>query len=359
LRFRQRETISDVSVVRVPLYPDHSQSALRRGLNYLSFALSAALLGPGGVDRPDVIFAYHPPLTIGVPAWVLSRLWRVPFVYQIQDMWPETLTATGMLNNGRILDLIDRFAKWVYSRSDAICVISPGFRDNLIEKGVSPGKIYTIPNWVDAETYYPDVPDLKLAKDLGLAGKFNVMFAGNIGEAQGLHTALDAAKALEDLPQVQFVMIGDGVALSRLRHEAEVRGLSNVRFLGRYPVESMPSLYALADVLLVHLKDNPLFRITIPHKIFAYMASGKPILAAVAGNAADVGSDADAGVTCSPEDPEAMAAAVRQFASMPMQERQRMGEQGLAVVHQEYSRETLVSQIEQLLCFVANEQRPG
>jgi colanic acid biosynthesis glycosyl transferase WcaI len=356
LRPWRREVLAGVPVVRAPLYPDHSRSALRRVLNYTSFAITSSLIGPWLVRRPDVIFVYHPPLTVGWPAWLLSRLWRVPFVYQIQDMWPETLRATGMVNSERVLSWVGRIAQWVYAKAEAICVISPGFRANLIDKGVPPAKIHVISNWVDTETYHPEQPDLSLAEELGMAGRFNIMFAGNMGEAQGLETVLDAAERLRNHPRVQFVFVGDGIALPRLQQSAASRGLNNVRFLGRYPVEAMPKLYALADGLLVHLKDDPLFRITIPSKILSYMAVGKPILAALAGDAADVVGEAGAGIACPPGNPQALASVVQRFHSMEELERRKMGERGLATVHKQYSREVLVGEIEAVLRGVAGKQ---
>jgi colanic acid biosynthesis glycosyl transferase WcaI len=355
LRPWRREVLDGVPVVRAPLYPDHSRSGLRRALNYTSFAVTSSLIGPWLVPRPDVIFVTHPPLTVGWPAWLLSRLWRVPFVYQIQDMWPDTLHATGMVDSERILSWVGRFAKRVYAKAEAICVISPGFRANLIDKGVPPEKIHVISNWVDTETYYPEQPDRALAEELGMAGSFNIMFAGNIGEAQGLETALDAAELLRNHPQVQFVFAGDGIALPRLRQSAESRGLDNVRFLGRYPEKAMPKLYALADVLLVHLKDDPLFKITIPHKILSYLAVGKPILAALAGDAADAVTEAGAGIVCPPGDPQALASVVQRFHSMDDLERRKMGECGLAAAHKQYSREVLVGEIEAVLRDVAGK----
>jgi glycosyltransferase involved in cell wall biosynthesis len=286
---------------------------------------------------------------------MLSRWWRVPFVYQIQDMWPETLRATGMVNSERTLSWVSRFAKWVYAKAAAICVISPGFRANLIEKGVPSKKIHVISNWVDTETYYPEKPDHTLAADLGIAGAFNIMFAGNLGEAQGLETVLDAAELLQHDLQVQFVFVGDGTALPHLQRSAKSRGLNNVCFLGRYPSSDMPKLYALADALLVHLKDESLFRITIPSKIFAYMAVGKPILVAVAGDAAAVVTEAGAGIASPPGNPQALACAVQQLLSMSERERRDMGERGLTAVHQQYSRKSLVGEIEAVLRSVAEK----
>lgn len=349
IKVYQREELAGVPVIRVPLYPEHSQSSLKRVLNYISFAFSSSLLGPCLVRRPDVIFVYHPPLTVGIPAWVLSCVWRVPFVYNVADMWPETLSATGMLNGKWTLAWISRFANWAYRKSEAICVVSPGFRENLIGKGVSPEKIHTISNWVDTELYHPVALDDALAREMGLAGKFNVMYAGNIGEAQGLETALDAAERLRDLPNVQFVLVGDGVALRRLIQSARERNLTNTVFLGRFKAEMMPSLYAIADVLLLHLKDDPLFRITIPSKLFPYMACGRPVLAAISGDAADVVRKAGAGICCMPGNAQALADAVRELHRMTADERAEMGKRGLAAVRNEYNRERLVGEIETVL----------
>jgi len=349
LKLLQKETIVGVPVVRVFLYPEHSRSEIKRALNYLSFAVSAATLGWLAVSKPDVMFVWHPPLTIGIPAYILSRLWCVPFFYHIEDIWPETLSATGMMNNPAVLNGVGKLAMWIYRKSAEIGVISPGFRENLIKKGVPTDKIHVIFNWVDTEAYDVTAPDPVLAEELGLSNRFNVMFAGNIGEAQGLEVVLDAAKLLRDLKDVQFVLVGDGVALPRLNQTAIDQALNNVLFLGRYPQDRMPALYALADVLLVHLKDDPLFRITIPCKIMTYLASGKPILAAVAGDAAKVVKDADAGLGCPPGNPEALAESVQKFYHLDREELRRMGMNGRRAAQNMYSREYSVSKIEAIL----------
>jgi glycosyltransferase involved in cell wall biosynthesis len=209
----QREQLANVPVVRVHLYADHSKSAVKRMLNYLSFAMSSSVLGPWLVSRPDVMFVYHPPLTVGLPACILSRLWRIPFVYQIQDMWPETLRATGMLKSNRLLRLVGKCAGFIYKKASAICVISPGFKENLVRKGVPSEKIALVSNWVDALAFHPANIDHEMAAKLSLDNRFNIMFAGNIGEAQGLETIIDAAALLRESPDIQFVVVGDGIAL--------------------------------------------------------------------------------------------------------------------------------------------------
>ena len=349
IRLWQREHIRGIPIIRVPLYPDHSHSAFLRIINFLSFLMSAVVLGSWLIPRVDVIHVIHPPLTMGGAAWVLSRLHRIPFTYEIQDMWPETLRATGMLNNEQALALVGMFAKWVYRCTKIIRVISPGFKANLVNKGVHPDKIRVISNWVDTDFFRPFPPDFALAQQFGFNGVFNVVFTGTIGLAQGLETVLEAALLLRDLPEIQFVLIGDGADLEHLQGIATERQIANVRFLGRHPANLMPRFNALADVLFLHLRDDPLFRITIPHKIFTYLASGKAILGAVSGDAAEVISNAQAGVVCPPADPKALAEAVRMLYHLTPSERQTMGENGRRAAEELYGRAPLISQVEKML----------
>ncbi|MEW5985868.1 MAG: glycosyltransferase family 4 protein [Chloroflexota bacterium] len=356
-RWWQWEEREGVRVLRLPLYPDHSQRVVKRSLNYLSFAASASLLGPALGGRADVLWVYHPPLTVGWPAWWMSRLRRVPFVYEIQDMWPETLLATGMVADGRARRLLDGLARFVYRQAAAITVISPGFKRNLVGKGVPADKIHVLPNWADEETYRPLPPDPRLAEEYGLAGRFNVIYGGNLGAAQALTNVLEAAVRLGDLPHVQFVLIGDGVEEARLQEQAAAMGLDNVRFVGRQPGERMPHFFALADALLIHLRRDPLFEITIPSKTVAYLACGRPMVAAVAGDAAEVVQQAGAGVICPPENPEALAAAVRQLATMPVETREAMGRDGRCFFLAHFTRQVLLERYEQLLMEVAGIER--
>ena len=262
-----------------------------------------------------------------------------------------------MITNRLALGMVGRFAKSCYRRAAAVRVVSPGFRENLIRKGVPREKIYLISNWVDAEFYQPAAPNPETARRLGLAGRFNVMFAGSIGLPQGLDVMLDAAELLRDLPDVQFVLVGDGPDLDRVRAEAVSRRLANVRLLGRFPGDEMPGLYAVADVLLVHLRDEPLFRITIPHKIFAYMASARPVLAALAGDGAEVIRSANAGLICPPSQPQALADTIRQFHHMSAKSREALGRNGRLAACEHYNREHLIGRIEEMLTEVVERHR--
>lgn len=348
LRWRQWETMNGVRVLRVPLYPDHSYSGVKRILNYFSFALSASTLGAALCGPADVMWVYHPPLTVGIPAWWIGLLRRIPFVYEVQDLWPETLAATGMFRSAAAASWMNRLAQFVYRRAAAITVISPGFKRNLIAKGVPAEKIHVISNWADEELYRPVARDESLAFESGLANRFNIMFAGNIGAAQALETVLEAAELLRDLPRAQFVLIGDGVSVKALRQATQERGLSNVRWIDRQPAERMSHWFALADVMLVHLKRDPLFEITIPSKTMAYLACGRPILCAVAGDTADLVRSAGAGITCAPQDPPELAHAVRDLYAMSCEQREAMGEAGRRAFLENYTQAVLVNRYEAL-----------
>ncbi len=353
------ESVDGIRVLRLPLFPDHSRSAVRRTLNYGSFAITAALLGSVLSGPVDAIFAEHPPLTIGLAAGILGRVRRSPFLFQVNDLWPESVEATGMVRNRQLLKWMGRLERFVYGRSAAIAVVSNGVKRNLIGKGVPPEKVHVIPHWADESLYRPVPPDPNLARELGMAGRFNVVFAGQLGLAQGLDVVLDAADELSDLPDVQFVLVGDGTDADRLRRAADERGLENVRFLGRLPTERMANIFAVSDVLLVHLRDEPLFRITIPSKTIAYRACGRPVLMAVEGDAADVIRAARAGLSCRGGNAKDLAATVRRLHALPRTVLEEMGRAGREAFLASYSRSVLLDRYEAILSGMSRDKTNG
>jgi len=353
------EAVDGIRVLRLPLYPDHSRSVGRRVINYGSFGLSAALLGTLLIGRADVMFAEHPPLTIGLAAWIIGGIRRVPFLYGVNDLWPESVEATGMVRNRRLLNWMRYLERFVYRRAAAIAVISPGFKANLVGKGVPPEKVHAIPHWADESLYRPVPPDPVLARDLGMAGRFNIVFAGQLGLAQGLDVVLEAAEELSDLVDVQFVLVGDGSDADRLRRSAGQRRLKNVRFLERQPAERMPHIYAVSDVLLVHLRDDPLFRTTIPSKTVAYMACGRPVLMAVEGDAAGLIRTTGAGVTCRSGDAKDLAETVRRLRAMPRTALDAMAQAGRSAFLAQFSRAVLLDRYEAILDNIARPKHGG
>jgi glycosyltransferase involved in cell wall biosynthesis len=274
---------------------------------------------------------------------------------EIQDMWPENLNSTGMLRNNLALRVIGTFARWVYSKAAFVRVISPGFRLNLLDKGVPDEKIRVISNWVDTEYYKPVARLPELMNRYGMQGRFNILYAGTIGLAQGLEVVLGAAARLQlSLPDAQFVLAGEGIECERLREAALSRGLSNVRFLGQLSGDLMPSLYACADVLMLHLRSDPLFAITVPHKVFTYLSAGKPVLVGGEGDVASLVTGARAGIAVQPDNPEALASAVVKLHAMSTVEREAMGGNGRQVACQLYSRAQLVGEISRMIEAAAN-----
>ena len=344
-----KQVIDGVDVVRMPLYPDRSRSTIRRSLNYLSFATVASLFGPWHCPDIEALFVYHPPVTLGVPAYLISLLRRAPFVCEIQDMWPETLAATKMVSEGAIIRALTRLASFTYRKAAAITVISPGFKRNLIEKGVPEEKIHVIFNWAYEGAFEPVARDASFGAKAGLADRFNVLYAGNMGPAQGLENVIRAATLLADVPDAQFVLMGSGIDQPRLSEEAGRLGLRNVRFIERQPMERMPHYYAWADAVMIHLTDDPLFAITVPGKTQSALASGRPVLACVAGDAADLILSARAGLAVPPCDPAALAGAVRTLRAMPLNERERMGRAGRRFYDERLAPATAIGTYESLL----------
>jgi colanic acid biosynthesis glycosyl transferase WcaI len=314
MRWRERRLMDGVVVHRVPLYPSHDQSALRRAFNYLSFAFSVLIHGLAAAGRADVIYVYHPPLTVAAAGTLLALLRRRPVVCDIQDLWPDTLAATGMVQNQSVLRVVSVLCDWVYRHVDRIAVLSPGFKRMLLARGVPAGKVEVIYNWSDETA----LRSAEAAPPVGFPGaeRFRIVFAGNLGRAQGLDAVLGAAALLQQRGSpVTFVFVGDGVERARLLELAEAQKLTNVTFLPAVPMNEIGAVLSAADALLVHLRRDPLFEITIPSKIQAYMTVGKPVLAAVAGDAAELVQRAKCGVVAVPGDSRSIAEGAASLAS--------------------------------------------
>lgn len=344
----QKEIISGVEVIRIPLYPDRSRSFIKRSLNNLSFPLIASIIGPLLNGKADIMLVQHPPITLGIPAYIISRLHEMPFVFIIQDMWPETLYSTGMVSSKFILRKLSELAMFTYRNAKVITVISPGFKRNLTGKGIPSEKIEVIYNWA-YETEFPlSLADVNLAKELGMEGYFNILYAGNIGPAQGLDNVIKAASLLTDIKGLQFVLLGEGVDRQKLEEMAKERCLKNVKLLHRMPMGKMPAIYALAEAVMVHLTDDPLFEITIPGKTQSCLLSGRPIIASVNGDAADLIAKAEAGLVVKAMNPDELASAVRQLYNMPSERREAMGKAGRSYYFQHLSPEVQIDKYEKL-----------
>ena len=335
VKILQREKIDGVSLVRVPLYPSHDKSRFGRILNYVSFSISLILYGLFS-KKPDIIYSYHPPLTVGVASAVIGFFRRVPVVNDIQDMWPDTLSSTGMISNRRVLSMVGKVCDWVYRRAAEIVVLSPGFKKLLIERGVPAEKISVIYNWC-AEGSIAETGDVNQSV-MKLCGKFRILFAGNMGRAQALDVVLTAAKILEiKAPEIEFVLVGWGLEVENLKALAKKLELINVDFLPPVAMSTVGNYLRSADALLVHLKKDDLFKITIPSKTQAYMASGRPLLMAVDGDAAELVTKSGSGVVAYSGDANSISEAAIALFSATDDERRVMSENGLSYYNENLS----------------------
>lgn len=344
LRLWQSELIDGVQVIRIPHLIDRSQSALRRTLSYLSYSFVATLVGIIKIHKPEMIWTYQ----IGLPGIMLGGVKKAPLVHEVQDLWPEWGQTMPKGVRRWLYALLGLQERHIYRRAAVVVTISEGFRKALLAKGAPSQRISVLANWASDNNFYPAEPDASLAKKEHLGERFCVMYVGNVGAAQALDVVVEAAVLLHDTPEIEFVIIGDGVARQSLEDQVRNRGLTNIRFLGSRPQEQAAAYLAWADAALIHLKQNPVFEITIPSKTYAYLAVGKPILAAVAGDTARLIAESGAGVVCPPGDPQALAQAVRQLFALSQSERAAMGQAGRETFLSNYTRQALVDRYENL-----------
>ncbi|MBA3619688.1 MAG: glycosyltransferase family 4 protein [Acidothermales bacterium] len=353
------QRLGDVRIKRVPLASRGRGQGWRLALNFLSFAASASLLGPlrarGGYD---VIFVYEPsPVTVGIPAVVLKRVISAPVVFWVQDLWPETLTATGAVRSRVVLKALNRLVRWLYHESDRILVESEGFIPHALSNGAAPEKLAYVPNWAEGSYRPVDLPGDAAERQLVPPG-FRVMFAGNLGVSQALGTILDAAELTREYADLHWVVLGDGRQRAWLAEQVLTRDLSGtVHLLGRHPVEAMPRFFALAEALLVTLKHEPIYALTIPSKLQSYLACGRPIVGALDGEGARVIAEAGAGLCGPAEDSEALAQAVLSLYRTPPDELAAMGRRGRAYFVKHFERERLLDQLEQSMRDTSEENR--
>ncbi len=310
-RWRQSEDMDGIRVVRVKTFIAPNRGVFLRTVDFLSFMITSFIFGLW-LPRPDVVVANSPQFFAAVSGWRLAAARRTPFVFELADLWPASIAAVGAMRPNILLRLIERLELHLYRRAEAVVALTGAFKDNLVGRGIPPEKIAVIPNGVDAWRYGPRKRDQALAREWGLEDAFVVGYVGTHGMAHALSNVLSAAEKLKEQASVRFLLAGAGAERDALIEEAKRRGLDNVVFMPPQPKEAMPRVWSLCDVALVHLKDDPVFAGVIPSKIFEAMASGLPVLlASPAGEASRIIEDSGGGLHVPPEDPAALADAVR------------------------------------------------
>lgn len=344
-----QEQYEGIRVIRVPMLARGQGSGLKLALNYLSFAVSGSLLAPGLVGRNfDAIFVYEPsPMTVGFPAMAIKRRTGRPILFYIQDLWPESLVATGFVTHPMLLCAVELMVRGIYRTCDQILVTSRAFIPKVQRLGVPLKRIHYYPQY--AESFYqPQSPNPDWARARNLPDGFRIMFAGNMGTAQDLFTVLDAAKRTQ-AQQIHWVFLGDGSVRQEMEQHVTSLGLDNVHFLGSHPASEMPAYFAQADALLVSLTADDLFALTVPAKLQSYLASGRPILAALEGEGAQIVREAGAGRAVEPGNSEALADAAIQLQQLDGATRKELGQSGRRYFETHFERESMLTELENML----------
>jgi len=364
-RLVAREQTDGVNVVRTWLLPFPNRKAHERMLNYSSFCASASSTGLF-LSRPDVVIATSPQLLVGLSGWWLARWKRVPFVFEVRDLWPESLAAVGMGDGNSLLHrTLASIAGFLYRHADRIVVVTPAFEDYLVEHlRVPREKISVVENGVETQLFAPESLSLQatsaLRRELGAEGKFVVSYIGTLGMAHRLETIITAASQLHDTnPEIVFLMLGEGAEKERIAILARQRGLNNVRFVDQRPREEIPAYICASDVCLVLLKKTDLFKTVIPTKMLEFMSCARPVILGVDGQARAILEEAQAGLVIEPENSDALVNAIRYLATNEEAAR-TLGKNGREYVARKFSRQQTAEKYIQMLERLLNlpEQRP-
>ena len=342
----------------IPVYhtfmPRKGKSILLRLLGWTGFHLISAVAGMTTVSRPDVIIAPSPPLTIGVFAWILGKFHGAPYIYNVQEIYPDIAVRLGALRNKRLIGLLERLERFVYRKGGKIAVIAPRMRQRLLNKGVPPEKVEVIPNFVDIEDLSPLSKDNDFSRQHKIHERYVISYAGNMGPAQGLESFIDAAALLQSEPEIHFLMMGDGILKDSLKKRVDKLGLKNFTFLPYQPYSTMPQIYAASDICLV-----PQTILTgcdaIPSKVYRIMACARPVLATTDSDSdlAHLIKDAGCGGTVPPGRASDLADVI--YKAFQDQARwKEMGEAGRAHVVGHYSRLAVTQQYHDLIQRVVN-----
>ncbi len=350
------ETYNQVDIIRVPIISRGNSNRIRLALNYISFVVSGSLLFPSLIFKLkfDVIFVYAPsPITSTIPAILLKFIRRKKLCLWVQDLWPESLQATGHVNNKFIISATEVLVKFIYKSCDKLLIQSEAFKKPMT-KYVDIRKIFYYPNTVDIAPYKEIKPlelDNEKRLERSIQKNFSIVFAGNIGIAQAIDTIIDAAVILATKKsEIKFFLIGSGSRLNWANKRINETALTNVYLPGRYPQDTMPALLSKADVLLVSLTNKKIFSYTVPYRIQTYLAVGKPIVASVNGEGARIVEvEARAGVCCNAENAEELAYAILKIFNMSEIERKNMGDNGRRYFSEHFDMDPLLGRLEKIL----------
>lgn len=329
------------------MIPRGKRGALRLALSYLSSAFFESFIALFQANKHfDLVFVFQPsPVTTGLPALLLKKLCGIPIFLWVQDIWPETLSATGMVKSKTVLKIVDYLVKIIYRSCDRLLIQSKAFEPSLMRLGIPTNRICYFPNSAE-EFYTPMEVERNAPERSTMPEGFRIMFAGNIGTAQDFQTILTAAEHLKKYKEIHWIILGDGSMRLWVEKEITLRGLSNtVHLLGHRPVKSMPRYFSLADILLVTLKKEKIFSITIPSKLQSYFACAKPVLAAIDGEGARIIEESGGGRVVPAGDAAELALKVLEMYKMPKWELEKMGKEGEKYFKVHFMRNSLINRL--------------
>ncbi len=345
-KFFERCNLDGIEVIRVWVKASPEKNFRSRMSFYLTYMINAVLAGIFlARDKYDMLYASSPPLFVGGAAWFLSKLKRIPLVFEVRDLWPESAVALGELSNRWAISLATRLEETCYRKAIQIVVVTQGIYDQLVQRGIPTTKLFSVPNGANTDlfTFNPQGRE-RIRRDLKLEDKFIAIYAGIHGLAQGLETIVEAARLLEDHPDIHILLIGDGPKKAELLSLAAANKLANLTLMSEKPREQIPDYLSAADVALIPLKKVDIFMGALPSKIFDAWACSRPILISIDGEAREKVERVKGGIFVPPEDPTAMAEALIKLQDLPV-ERQSMGENGLIYTRENHSRAVLAEKL--------------
>ena len=344
-----RENFQGVDIIRTWLVPRGKGGGIRLFLNYFSWAFFASIraLTLSFQQKFDVVLVHEPsPITQGFPAIVVSKIQKIPLHFWVLDLWPESLTSAGGVNNKMVLSLFEKMVKYIYNNSNKILISSKGFKESIVAKGNYADKLIYFPNWAEdsiskGNSDYP-IPELPKG--------FKIIFAGNIGMAQDVMSIVKAALILKDQLDIHFIFLGDGRSKPQLEQYVDENNLNQtVHFLGRFPLEAMKTFFTKADVLLVSLKDELIFNLTVPAKLQAYMCTKTPILGMLNGEGAAIINEANCGFSANAGDSEGLAKEIIKLYEMSNEERNVLGLNGFEYFEKNFTMNKCIDSLELIL----------
>lgn len=349
---RRREKHKGVQIYRSLIIARGNGSPVRLALNYLSytFFVMFSALWLSLTKKFDSVIVYETsPVMVGIPGVIVKRIQKIPMLFYVQDLWPESLSAAGGIRNRRILGIFERLTSFLYRQSDRILISSRGFSKSVCSKGSFSDKIIYFPNWID--DIQEDVTDVEIPS---LPTGFRVMFAGNMGDAQDMPSVMSAAEQLKDHAEIKFIFLGEGRKKSWVESHIMSHGLEKTVYcLGRFPLQTMPYFFRQADVLFLSLKDTEIFSLTVPSRVQAYMAAGKPVVAMLNGEGSSLISEADCGYSVNAGDSSGLASLILQLSVMPSDELAVKGANGKKYSERYYDFRTCMDNLEKIICSIS------